>query len=339
MVWLAALLKSSGILDFTAMSHLVFNRTRYLGHACVARSHFSSSRQFIAQGLLIALLGTLGLSGAAIPAIAQIRTQTSETSKTSNVAEQLLGQWQAKDPTSKKVITFIFAPGGNLFVVTPARDGSSVALKLGYKINSATQPMQLDMKLSPNDEVPTIFEVTAEGKLRLELNNIGAGQSRPTAFSANSPLFEKTSQATTVPNNIQVVELETQQAKAGQSVVRQYITIINTAQQNYFQKKGKFAATIDELGIAATLETESYRYQIVPQGDRTQSATVIAQPKKSDLPSYIGAVLVTQSNGKTTTVSGICETEQPSTSPPATPTLRSSGSSQIQCPTGSRLLQ
>jgi len=321
------------------MSHLVFNRTRYVGNGCVARSLFSNCRQFITRGLLVALLGTLGTSGATLPAIAQMGTQTPGASKTSNIAEQLLGQWQAKDPKSQKVITFIFAPSGNLFVVTPARDGSSVALKLGYKINSATQPMQLDMKLSPNDEVPTIFEVTAEGKLRVELNNIGAGQSRPIAFSANSTLFEKTSQATTVPNNIQVVELVTQQGKAGQSVVRQYITIINTAQQAFYEKEGKFAATIDELGIATTLETESYHYQIVPQGDRTQSATIIAQPKKTDLPSYIGAVLVTQSNGKTTTVSGICETEQPSTSPPATPTLPSSSSSQIQCPKGSRLLQ
>jgi hypothetical protein len=333
------LLKSSGVLDFTAMSHLVFNRSRYLGNACVARSRFAISRQFIARGLLVALLATLGTSGTALPAIAQIRTQTQGSSKTSNVAEQLLGQWQAKDPASNKVITFIFAPSGNLFVVTPARDGSSVALKFGYKINSATQPMQLDMKLSPNDEVPTIFEVTPEGKLRLELNNIGAGQSRPTAFSANSTLFEKTSQGTTVPNNIPVVALETQQGKAGQNVVKQYITIINTAQQDYFQKKGKFAADIEELGIATTLETESYRYQIVPQGDRTQSATITAQPKKTGLPSYIGAVLVTQSNGKTMTISGICETEQASTSPPTIPTLPSSSSSQIQCPTGSRLLQ
>jgi len=274
-----------------------------------------------------------------VPAIAQIVAQTQQTSKTSAVAEQLLGQWQAKDPTSNKVVTFIFAPGGNLFVVTPARDGSSVALKFGYKINAATQPMQLDMRLSPDQEVPTIFELTSGGKLRLELNNIGSGQSRPTAFSPNSPLFEKTSQATTVPQNIQVVELETQQAKAGQNVVRQYITIINTAQQAYYQKKGKFAADVEELGITTTLETESYRYQIVPEGDRTQSTTITAQPKKSGLPSYIGAVLVTQVNGKTSTVSGICETEQPSTSPPGKPTLPAGDSSQIRCPNGSRLLQ
>jgi len=76
----------------------------------------------------------------------------------------------------------------------------------------------------------------------------------------------------------------------------------------------------------------------VPQGDNTQSVMIAAQAKKSDLPSYTGAVFTTNVNGETTPVSQICETDKPSTSPPAMPVAPASGSSKIQCPAGSRPL-
>jgi len=320
------------------MSHIVSNLSKrsHTGHTS---PQFSGLSQLLAKGFLAVLLGTLTTTSMTQLAIAQPVSATQNASQTNTINKQLLGQWQAKDPTSNAAFTFIFAPENTLFVVLPATDGSSVALKVAYQINPTTQPMQLDIQLSPEEKALTIFEFTADGQLRLILNGLKPGLPRPTEFQGEATLFAKTSEATTLPENIQVIKLETQKNNARQSVPVQYITVLNQAQQAYFLKNGKFATDVQELGIGTTLETEYYRYQIVPQGDRTQIVTITAQPKDSGLPSYIGAVFATQVNGKTTTATGICETTQPSTSPPATPTAPATGSSEIKCPEGSRFLR
>ncbi len=339
------------------MSHIVFNLRRRSRHWCVVRKVTPRAyctalplrvpSQLIAKGLLVVLLGSLGTPVSTQRAIAQnaepkaialTLSQTQDTSKKQPIAEQLLGRWQAKDPKSDKVFTFIFAPDGKLFVVLPTPNGSSVASKIAYQINPTTQPMQLDMVVSPSEKVLTIFELTPEGKLRVELQGLNPGQSRPTVFSSNSTLFEKISDATTVPTNVQTVD--TQKKKVEQNdVVKQFITILIKAQQGYFLKNEKFAINIKELGIISNLETEFYRYQIVPQKDNTQSVAIAAVPKNSELPSYIGAVFATKVNGKNTTATQICETDKPSTSPPAMPDASASGSSEIQCPAGSHPLR
>lgn len=315
---------------------------------------FPMYSQCFVAGLLVALLSTAGTPGHTQPrreATAQNQLATSITiqpqgrSDTNAIAQQLLGQWQAKDPTSKQAFTFIFAPAGDLFVVLPAPDGSSVAIKAGYQINPTAQPMQLDIQLSPNEQALTIFELTPDGKLRLELDGLTPGQPRPTAFQASATLFEKTSQATTVPGNIQVIELETleesseQASKTPEDEAKTYMYALTQVQQAHYQEVGKFATTIEEVSIGLRTETESYQYRIVPQGDEKQSVMVVATAKKPELPSYTGAVFVTQVNGETTTVTQICQTAQPSTSPPVMPTAPRGGSAKIQCPAGSRALQ
>lgn len=322
------------------MSHIVSNRRRRSKRVGVVPTiPLCVPSRLLAKGLLVMLLGIASTSVVAQLAIAQTVAPTQNASQTNPIAKQLLGQWQAKDPKSNAAFTFIFAPDNTLFVVLPAADGSLIALKAAYQINPTTQPMQLDIQVSPEDKAATIFEFTTEGQLRLALEGLTPGLPRPTEFKGNGTLFAKTSEATTLPQNIQVVALETQKNKATQTVPIQYIAVLSKAQQNYFLKNGKFAADVQELRIDTNLETENYRYQIVPQGDRTQSVTITAQPKDSGLPSYIGAVFATQVNGKTTTVAGICETNQPSTSPPALPGAPANGSSEIQCPAGSRFLR
>ncbi|NEQ26958.1 MAG: hypothetical protein F6K28_49645, partial [Microcoleus sp. SIO2G3] len=306
---------------------------------------FGISRQLITSGLLVALLGVLGTSvNAQLPSSTTL-AQTQNTSEADTVPKQLLGQWQVKDPTSNKLLTLIFAPDNNLFLVLPAPDGSSIALRVGYRVNPATQPMQLDIQLSPEQTALTIFEFTADGKLRLDLDRPTPGQPRPTAFQPNTPLFDKASEATTVPENVQVIELEAfkklinQDAQKPEDEAKNYMYALTQVQQAHYLEQGKFAKEIEEVSIGLRTETESYRYQIVPQGDNTQSVMITAVAKDAQLPSYTGAVFVTQVNGKLTPVAQICETAQPSTSPPAMPTAPTGGSSEIQCPAGSRSLQ
>jgi hypothetical protein len=103
------LLKSSEFLRFISMSHLVFNLHRHSRRVCVAKSlPFSVPSQLIAKGLLVALLGTWGTQVNAQLPTELVVAQAQEASETSVVAQQLLGQWQAKDPDIGCSIYFYF---------------------------------------------------------------------------------------------------------------------------------------------------------------------------------------------------------------------------------------
>jgi hypothetical protein len=292
----------------------------------------------ITSSLLISLVSTLGMPLSSQPSLAAAETQ-SPSSLSTKAVTQLLGQWQAKDPASGKVLTLIFAPEEQLLIVLPPRAGTTAAIKMGYQINPTTQPMQLDMKVSRDQVAATIFELTQDGKLRLELAGVSPGNPRPANFTNTAVLFEKVSNVTTVPKDVQVVAIETQKATPRPNIAEQYLTILGKAQQAYFLKKGKFAASLEELGIISSAETELYRYQIVPQGDRTNSVMITAQAKTAEVPSYTGTVYAAQINGKRTPLTVICATNRPSTSPPTMPNITNSNASAVQCPAGSSLVR
>ena len=293
-------------------------------------------------GLMLGLLIALGTPVNAGQTIPPTIPQTQQTSETDKITNQLLGQWQSKDPKTKESITLIFAPNNKLFLILPTKDGSSIAIKATYQIRAANQHIELDMALTSTDIALTIFEFTPEGKLRLELNGVTPGKPRPRQFSSTTAIFDNISAATTVPENIEVIELESQNNQSNRAIPIQYITILNQAQKAYYLEKGKFATNIEELGIGTNLETELYRYQIVPVGDGfarqrhpTDGVTITAQPKEGGLNSYIGAVFAID-NQKI--VAGICESAAPATSPPPVPNPPVSGALVIQCPAGFRIL-
>jgi Type IV pilin-like G and H, putative len=285
-------------------------------------------------GLMLGLLIALGTPVKAKPTRQPTLPQTQQTSQTDKITNQLLGQWQSQDPKTKESITLIFAPNNQLFLILPTDDGTSIAIKATYQIRPANQPMEMDMALTSNDIALTIFEFTPEGKLRIELNGVTPGKPRPQEFSSTTAIFDNISAATTVPENIEVIELESKNNQYNRGIPIQYITILNQAQQAYYLEKGKFATNIEELGIGTNLETELYRYQILPIRDRTDIVTITAQPKEDGLNSYIGAVFAID-NQKI--VTGICESVAPTKSPPFLP-IPPSGASVILCPVGYRML-
>ncbi|NEP02863.1 MAG: hypothetical protein F6K58_30275 [Symploca sp. SIO2E9] len=261
---------------------------------------------------------------------------------TKDITEQLLGRWQANDPVSKQEFTFIFAPEGELFMVLPTPEGSSVALKVDYQINPATQPMQLDIQLSADQEALTIFEITADGKLRLELDELEPGLPRPTEFRNQAIFFEKTSELTTVPEDIQVitlVDLNRQISGTPEEETKKYMYALTQVQQAHYSQQGKFATAIEQVSIGLRTETESYRYQFLPQGDGTKSVIITAVAKDSELPSYAGAVFVIEAKEGNTTLTQICKTDQPSRQPPIMLSVPKDNSSEIRCPVGSSLVQ
>lgn len=295
----------------------------------------------IAKGMLFALLTTLGSPILAQPIHTIKIAQVQDASQTDLVAKQLLGRWEAKDPTSNNVFTFIFAPDGNLFAVLPAPEGSSVALKVGYQINPTTKPMQLDIQLGPDQKALTIFEFTTDGKLRLDLDGLTPGKPRTAKFQPNAVLFSKISEVTTVPENIQVIDLKNSKSRVSQKPedeAKKYMYALTQVQQAHYKELGKFATKFEEVSVGLKTETESYRYKIISQGDNTQSVMMTAEAKNTTLPSYTSVVFATKVNGQTKTVVQICETNQPSTEAPAMPAAPVSGSLEIKCPAGSRSL-
>ncbi len=124
-----------------------------------------------------------------------------------------------------------------------------------------------------------------------------------------------------------------------QSQALSYVGSMNRAQQAYQLEEGKFTTVFAEMGLGFGLEDEFYRYQIVPQGDNTQSVKLVAQAKEAGLKSFTGAVFVVpfEENPDTeyTTVTIICESNSPSKTPPSMPETPKNIEAEITCPVGS----
>ena len=312
------------------------------------RASFQVANVLIVSSSFLGLLGATTMllqshSANAQPSPAPSVTPSPNSPQRGDVQAQqtrLSGQWQAKNPASGQVLTLIFTPDGKFFVLLPSGSDTPVAQQLGYRIDPTPKPMHIDVTFPGTTEsVKTIFEFTADGQLRLQVAETNPGEPRPTAFNPSATLFQKVSDAITLPPNVQVSDLQTGVNRAQQAEGKTYIGAMNRAQQAYHLENDKFATKIEDLGIGIKPETETYRYRIVSQGNSTQSVMMTAQAKRPELRSYTGAVFVVKHKNETLTVAAICETDQPSSTPPAMPTApKTAASSEIQCPAGSNRL-
>ncbi|MEC4894693.1 MAG: type IV pilin-like G/H family protein [Oscillatoria sp. PMC 1051.18] len=124
--------------------------------------------------------------------------------------------------------------------------------------------------------------------------------------------------------------------QAAQSEPIQYIATLIQAQQAYYAANNSFSSNIEELGLGLSSETETYAYNIARLGETGVQQTAI--PKQSGLRSYTGGVFIApgQENQATTTITVVCESEEPSqTAPPPLELV----AGQPQCPSGFRPLR
>jgi hypothetical protein len=247
-------------------------------------------------------------------------------------------------------LTVVFTQDGKLFVLLPSYltslvslfspsvsgGGSVNAFEFRYKINSTTQPMSLDL-ISPgdNETLMTIFDFTSDGQLRIEWEGLLPGQPRPTEFTVGTIFLQKLSNITALPRNTQIIDLAQLRRQGQEAEGQQSISSINSAQEASYVEKEKFATAIDDLGLDIEPETETYSYQIVPQSGSIPSTMVTAKAKNPELKSYTGAVFAIKANDEVTTVSVICGTDQPSTTPPVMPMAPKNAEEAIKCPPGS----
>ena len=140
------------------------------------------------------------------PTPAPTSPPASTTQPTNPVTQKLLGQWQAKDASLDNTLTLIFMPDGKLYILLPDSQ-NPMAIAFGYQINPKPQPMHLDVTVSKDQKpVLTIFELTGDNQMRLQLDNTSPGQPRPEAFSPTATLFTKVSDKPTLPENIKILD-------------------------------------------------------------------------------------------------------------------------------------
>ena len=159
----------------------------------------------IASSLLLGLVCTVGTTINPQTSTAHFITQARPDASPNVINQRLLGQWQTKVSESGQTLTLVFAPNGNLFIVLPSRAQTATALQLKYRLAStSSSPMHIDLTSSENKTAMTIFDFTPDGKLRMQLQGTDAGKPRPNAFTSTAMVFDKTSNATTLPANARI---------------------------------------------------------------------------------------------------------------------------------------
>lgn len=317
---------------------------------CYLSLRLRVSGRFIAFGVLVGLLSTFTTPVSAKPAPTPSAIQAQNPSTANSVQTRLQGRWQVKDAQTGQTLSVIFTPDGKFFMLLPMGEGESMAVPFRYQINPAPQPMHLDVILPEEKQtVLTIFEFTDKNQLRLQLAGTNPGQPRPSEF-INADLFQKVSEETTLPPDVVdlsdmetqsdrvIADLQRQANEAREAEGRMKVGTMNRAQQAYHLEYSKFSTTIEDLGVGINPESENYRYQVVPQGNQKESVMITAQAKRPDLKSYTSAVVAVKQNGEDLTVTGICETDEASSTPPAMPTHRKD-TGEFLCPVGSHLFK
>jgi len=282
-----------------------------------------------ASSTLVLALAGFGLYNLLNPKTSSISTSTSTSTSVAtatpdnSVAKKLIGQWQGQ--VSGQSVTLIFTQEGKLFIL----DTPTSATEMEYQTNVNPQQKDLDILVGGKITARTIFDLMADGHLRLELDNLG--ESRPTSFSSNARIFQKISEQTTLPANVQVVNLQNQQNKARQAEAKQYVGSMNRGQQAFYAENASFSPSIEKLQLGIKSETENYSYSIVLSNDK-RFVQSIGLAKRDGLKNYTGIVYLTKnSDGEyTSTQSRLCESNQPSKELPGTPTA--TNFPDIQCP-------
>lgn len=107
-------------------------------------------------------------------------------------------------------------------------------------------------------------------------------------------------------------------------------SILEDQKATWLLNGGQFTPALSALPSKPAPETALYQFEIV-QADQ-QMAIATATAKQANLPSYTGGVFAIEAS---LPILGLCQTNQPSLTPPAPPQLTGT---QIECPLGSSLV-
>lgn len=286
--------------------------------------------------VLVALVGVLGVGAIACGSPNAETPDAEQTQPSDPVKQQLQGRWEiesAPDGT-ENAPNLVFTSDGKLYFLTkPPGADKEAAIEVGFTINSDAEPMAIDLTFPGSTEpVLTIFELTPDGKFRMDVSG-RPGNERPTAFSEQVAVFTKASDEASLPDGVEVVDLQAEVNRAKTAEARNYVGAMNRAQQAFFLEKSEFANTLEDLGLGLEPETDNYSYKISATSDG--GAVMTATAKNDQLKSYTGVVFLDQPEQKVTKAV-ICETDDPSQTPPDV-SVDVVGP-DFQCPAGSSAL-
>jgi type IV pilus assembly protein PilA len=119
---------------------------------------------------------------------------------------------------------------------------------------------------------------------------------------------------------------------AKQVEAKMYLGSLNRSQQAFYTQHGKFAGTLEELGLQ-NQPTSYYQYQVKLPGDGTPRAIHYANSKYSVLRSYSGTVALVQQGNVMQAI--LCEAEKPSADVAPDPTY---SDASVTCADGTKPL-
>lgn len=284
-----------------------------------------------------ALLGLIGLVGLRIVTSQSVSVAMPGLRSKNSEADKLLGTWR-----SSRNSFFIFAPNNRLVTWSSNAQGSfRNTAELGkYEVNTSTMPYHLDFIIQIRGtelRQKLVFQFTSDKQIDLT-----AGKNpniRPTKIilgdSGNSIHLQKISNQTQPPQSIRVLtseeiakisEAESNRTKGVEA--KSNLGTLGRAQQSFRLENNYFATSVSNLD--ARISGKFYSYQIISANQNNFYA--VAKPQIPNLLSYSIAGWQDGDNF----YRAICESNQPSTEPPAMPQRYGSN---LSCPLGSSLIE
>lgn len=259
---------------------------------------------------------------------------------TQEIQNRLVGQWEMSEIFFVPV-TVVFDAQGQGFILVPFFPNGNnppTAYQFSYQIRNPGQPIQIDIAEPGEPPIQTIFEFTSDGRIRVEAQGIKPGEPRPTEFTTGALFLRRVSSLTALPRNTQIVNSLEVKIRQREQHGRNITGAILGAQQAYLLEKETFPATLENLGIGLeTDDSEDYTYQLVPGSNLRREVFVTVTARTPGVRSFSGGVFIVDDvneGEENFPVAGICESIEPSMTPPALPTLNGR---EVQCAAGSRV--
>jgi hypothetical protein len=202
----------------------------------------------------------------------------------------LTGRWQWQD-NAGNTMTLVFSLSGRLLILVTGDGTPTIAQEVLYQVHSNFQPMHLDLTLNDTDRFETIFGLSAQDQLYIELSQIQAGQTRPEAFSPQVLTFTRLDKTPTPPPGMQILRYEDRINQLREAQARAYLDALIQAQETYYQNQGHYADQWDDFVAGLQSDAPFYHYAVVLQSDQKSDQNdriiVTATAKVEGIRSYI----------------------------------------------------
>ena len=206
----------------------------------------------------------------------------------------------------------------NLTRITPVALLASLALGTTACNNQAGTQWQGTWEFANPDTGETVQFILSEDQ---KVFFIGPEGLDPEPVAYEIPIT-RVSDATTVPEGMEIVdlaaEIEKSAAQAVSSEGALSVSALMRAQQAYHLENGEFTDDFEVLGLGLPPETDNFNYTMTPVGDQI---TITGTAKVENAKSYAGLVYLAGEGPQAMSQAILCTTAEDSTTTPEVPEL------------------